>query len=177
MVPARVNYFWESEQGPGNDKAEPLEQCPQCPKLEYACAAWDPHFKKDVGSLERVQRKAARFCANDYHPTASVSNMLNDLGWATLRELRRTMSRLTILYKTSRGLIDVDVKNYLCPQTELRTRGNHNYKYRLDKATKDVYFYSFFPRTVRLWNSLPAELVESSSLSVFKSKLSDYLVN
>ena len=54
------------------------------------------------------------------------------------------MSRLTILYKMSRGLIDIDVNNYLRPHTELRTRGSHNYKYRLDKATKDVYFYSFF---------------------------------
>ena len=87
------------------------------------------------------------------------------------------MFRLTILYKMSRGLIDIDVNNYLLPHTELRTRGSHNYKYRLDKATKDVYFYSFFPRTIRLWNSLPAELVESCSLSTFKSKLLDYLVN
>ena len=133
------------------------------PKLEYACAAWDPHFKKDTTALERVQRKAARFCVKNYHPTASVSNMLNGLGWTTL-ELRRTMSRLTILYKMSRGLIDIDVNNYLRPHTELRTRGSHNYKYRLDKATKDVYFYSFFPRNIKLWNSLPAELVESCSL-------------
>ena len=25
------------------------------PKLEYGCAAWDPHFEKDVASLERIQ--------------------------------------------------------------------------------------------------------------------------
>jgi len=49
------------------------------PKMEYACATWDPHFKKDVASLEMAQRKAARFCANNYHPTASVTEMLYDL--------------------------------------------------------------------------------------------------
>ena len=58
------------------------------PKLEYACQAWDPHFKKDIASLERVQRKAARFCSNNYHRTASVTKMLSDLEWDSL-DLRR----------------------------------------------------------------------------------------
>ena len=31
------------------------------PKLEYASSAWDPYHQKDIDSLERVQRKAARF--------------------------------------------------------------------------------------------------------------------
>ena len=31
------------------------------PKLEYASTSWDPHYKKDISTLERVQRKAARF--------------------------------------------------------------------------------------------------------------------
>ena len=28
------------------------------PKLKYASASWDPHYKKDVYKLERAQRKA-----------------------------------------------------------------------------------------------------------------------
>ena len=51
------------------------------PKLEYGCEAWDPHFNKDISSLERVQRKAARFCLNNYQPTDSVTGMLRDFGW------------------------------------------------------------------------------------------------
>ena len=46
-----------------------------------------------------------------------------------------------------------------------------------DKATTNVYFYSFFPRTLRQWNSLPSDIVESSSLPQFQSKLSDHLNN
>ena len=99
-----------------------------CPKLEYVCAAWDPYLQKDIASLERVQRKAARFCSNNYHPTASVTDMLHELGWTTL-ELRRTMTRLALLYKMSRGQIDVDTETYLNPNTKLRTRASHQYKY------------------------------------------------
>ena len=53
------------------------------PKLEYASAAWDPFLKKDIGALERVQRKAARFCSQNNKRYESVTDMIKDLGWAT----------------------------------------------------------------------------------------------
>ena len=65
-------------------------------KLLYACAAWDPYFQKDIASLEKIQRKAVRFCSNNYHPTASVTEMLQDLGWTSL-ELTRTMTQVNLL--------------------------------------------------------------------------------
>lgn len=81
------------------------------------------------------------------------------------------MTRLNLLNKISSGQIDIDVNSYLQPQSEVRTRGSHRYMYRQDKATKNIYFYSFFSRTIRLWNKLPAEIVESNALAVFYSKL------
>ena len=82
-------------------------------------AAWDPYFQKDIVKLERIQRKAARFCTKNYHPIASVTEILHDLGWTSL-ELRRTMTRLTLLYKMTRRQIDIDVNTYLNPHTELK---------------------------------------------------------
>ena len=41
------------------------------PKLEYTSAAWDPFLKKDISALERVQRKTARFCSQNYNRYAS----------------------------------------------------------------------------------------------------------
>ena len=68
------------------------------PKLEYASASWDPHYKKDISTLERVQRKAAHFCLQNFNKTASVTDMLSDLKWDTL-ETRRKENRLTLMYK------------------------------------------------------------------------------
>ena len=31
------------------------------PLLEYACSVWDPHTQKNVQSIEKVQRRPARF--------------------------------------------------------------------------------------------------------------------
>ena len=43
-----------------------VNESPYCsivgPKLEYASTSWDLYYEKDVHTLERVQRKAARFC-------------------------------------------------------------------------------------------------------------------
>ena len=74
----------------------------------------------------------------------------------------------------SRGEIDIDTDSFLRPHAESRTRSSHSYRYRQGKATKNLYFYSFFPRTLRQWNNLPADIVESNSLSQFQSKLSDH---
>ena len=60
------------------------------PKLEYASASWDPHYKKDISTLERVQRKAARFCLQNFSKTASVTDMLSDLKWTQKQDERKT---------------------------------------------------------------------------------------
>ena len=147
------------------------------PKLEYGCEAWDPHFKKDISSLEHVQRKAARFCLNNYQPTASVTEMLSELGWSSL-ETRRTIARLNLMYKICHGNVDIDKNSYLCSSKicGTRTRSSHDYKFFNINATKDVYFYSFFPRTLRVWNKLPKDVVDSNSLEIFKTKISKYFI-
>ena len=99
--------------------------------------------------------------------------MLQDLGWTSL-ELRRTMTRLNLLYKVSRGHIDIDVNSYLQPNGKVRTRGSHRYRYRQDKEKRNIYFYSFFSRIIRVWNKFPAEIVESKALAVFNCKLFRY---
>ena len=77
------------------------------PKLEYGFEAWDPHSKRDTSSPERVQRKAARFCSNNYQPTHSVTGMLKDLRWFSL-ETKRTIARLNLMYKIFLTIVDID---------------------------------------------------------------------
>ena len=64
--------------------------------------------------------------------------------------------------RKSRWQIDIDINSYIQPHSEVRTRWSHRYRDRQDKAIKNIYFYSFFSRTIRLWNILPMEIVESN---------------
>ena len=143
------------------------------PKLEYASAAWDPYLKKDIAKVEKVQRKAARFCTGNYKQTASVTDMIKELDWETL-ELRRTKCRLNMMYKLSHKIVNFDTSKHLVFNSEKRTRGSHNFKYVLPKINKDVFKYSFFPRTIKDWNSLPSILVNTNSYESFKLKLEDF---
>ena len=127
------------------------------PKLAYARAAWGPFLKKDISALERVQRTAARFCSLNYDRYASVTDVIKDLMWATL-ETRRRLSRLMLLYKRTHGLIDIDTRKYLIQHSESRTRGSHQFKFRVSYANKHV-------------NCLPEAIVSSSSSETFRYRL------
>lgn len=80
------------------------------------------------------------------------------------------------MYKICHGNVYIDKNSYLCPSKicEARTRSSHNYKFLNIKATKNVYLYSFFPRTLRIWNKLARDIFESISLEPFKTKISKY---
>lgn len=45
------------------------------PKLEYACAIWDPAHSNLINSLESIQNRAARFILSNYSRHSSVTSM------------------------------------------------------------------------------------------------------
>ena len=54
------------------------------PQMEYCSAVWDPYEKGDTETLEKVQRRAARFVKGDYRQDASVTQMIKDLQSQTI---------------------------------------------------------------------------------------------
>ena len=79
-------------------------------QVEYCSCVWDPRpGVENNGSykIEWIQRRVARCCLHHYNNTSSVTNMLEDLGWGTLEQLRMD-SRLTALFKITRGLLSVN---------------------------------------------------------------------
>ena len=68
------------------------------PFVEYSSSVWSPYTKSNIARLEMVQRRAARWTLSEYYPYASVTQMLQSLGWRSL-EQRRSDSRLCLFYK------------------------------------------------------------------------------
>ncbi len=66
------------------------------PTVKYASAAWDAHTQWNIKKLEQTQRNAARYVNGDYELTSSVTTMLHELKWPTLKE-RRKQSRLALM--------------------------------------------------------------------------------
>ena len=103
----------------------------------------------------------------DFSRFSSVTNMLIDLNIPSL-EHRRQVSSITLLYKIVHNLIDISPVD-LIPVTS-NTRG-HDQRFHHIYARTNQYSNSFFPRSIRLWNSLPPDLIQQQSLQIFKYQL------
>ena len=141
------------------------------PHLEYAATAWDPHTKRETKKLEQVQRRAARFVTNNYSTYQSVTLLLGQLNWQPL-EIRRAMMRQTIMYRILNSSIAI-------PATYVtfgppRTRAPHPMKLQHIRVRIDIYRYSFFPRTIIQWNTLPQHIVMSPTIATFKLNIAGY---
>ena len=137
------------------------------PQLEYASAVWDPHSDVLTDKLEMVQRRAARWTLHHYARTTNVTALLSQLNWQTIEE-RRSVARLCLFYKIVNGLMAVPLPEYIQP-THRIFRYCHSMTFRQIHTGKDRYKYSFFPLAVVQWNALPANVVVSPSLEVFKA--------
>ena len=112
-----------------------------------------------------LQRKAARFVFNDFSRFSSVNNMLEHLGWDTL-EQRCNQLTLLMLYEVIQQLVEV-LHQYILAKTPASTRSGTN-KFIHLYSRIDSYKFSFFPRAIRLWNSLPNHVTQSASFDIFK---------
>ena len=119
-----------------------------CPLLEYSSSVWDPHTKTFVNKIEMVQRRAARFCHNDYKTIEKgcMSEMIGKLNLEPLN-IRRTNRRLTIFHKAINGHLPLPI-GHLQPVLR-RTRHLNSKAYNTIHTSKDCYTYSFFPRTIK----------------------------
>jgi hypothetical protein len=140
------------------------------PTLEYAGTVWEPHHQVHIRSLEGVQRRAARFVSGNFYDRTPgcVTAMINQLKWEPL-EYRRLTSRLVMFYKITHDLIDINAPSYLLPG-DARTRGAN--RYRQPATDKDIYKFSFFPRTTTDWNRLPETTTSANTIESFRMQLS-----
>ena len=131
------------------------------PQLEYCSTIWNPWQKTLSQKIESVQRSAARYVCNNYNYTSSVTSMLKALNWHTL-EYRRNHSSLMYFYKIRNVLVHVD-HHHLIP--------TRNLNYLIPHSNTQYHSNSYFPRTIRLWNSLPGTVQASPSLAIFATRL------
>ena len=65
---------------------------------------------------------------------------------------RRDTAKLVFMYKVLRQVVDVSVPDSYVTPASLNTRG-HQSRFMQLQTNVDSYKYSFYPSTIRLWNT------------------------
>ena len=141
------------------------------PTLEYCSAVWDPYTSDNRYKLEQINTRAARFITHNYTQTPGITSRLKKQRNMDLLETRRQRHRLTIMYKITNNLIDIQEQEYLQAAHTLITRNSHNKKFITYQTKVDTYKYSYFPRTICEWNRLPPDTINAPTLDTFTNKL------
>ena len=145
------------------------------PVLEYAACAWDPYEAQHINKLEAVQRRAARFATKQYRRRTHVKGLLERLEWRLLQE-RRLIARLAMFHKTVNQMAACVIPPCFPPSTP-SGRTSHDQQYSISHCRTDYYKFTFFPRTIRIWNLLPSDIVHLKDIDIFKTQLQDEFLN
>ena len=97
----------------------------------------------DIDALDRVQRRGARFVCANYRREASVTKMLEELGWESLQE-RRLHQRLSMMSHIVGGRVAIPAEEHLIASST-RTRSQNSIKFRHIGTKTLIYKNAFFP--------------------------------
>ena len=140
-------------------------------KLHYGNIIWDNCPKHLSDLVESVQYRAGKVVSGAIHRT-SHDLLYRELGWDRLEE-RRKKQRLKVLYKVIHGDAPVYLQQVLNAQygenNQYTLRNQHDIPHFRVRTSK--FLESFFPKTIREWNSLSNDIKLSPSLKTFASKL------
>ena len=149
----------------------PLYKAIVRPHLEYCIQASRPYRKKDIDTLERIQRRATKMIPE--LRDLSYEERLKECGLTTI-ETRRLRGDQIEVFKILNGYENIDRNMFFSLKKDSRTRG-HEVKLVKDQCRLDIRKHSFSQRTINEWNKLSTDCVTASSVNMFKNKVDTYL--
>lgn len=141
------------------------------PVLEYGAPAYFPETKGECYQLEKIQRRATRMIPNLRHTT--YLERCSALGLYTLEYRRTRMDLLTVFRIVGCGELPV-LRSIFQLSTITNTRG-HRFKLEKPRLQRVPQVRSLPARICSLWNNLPTEVVEATTLNEFKYRLDQHL--
>ena len=103
-----------------------------------------------------------------YGREVSITSLRHKLNWQTLQE-RRLSARVGMLGKIMHEEIAIPLPSYIKERNHSSRRNSSPYV--PVAANKDQFKYSFFPRTINAWNSLPNSISELQSGKLIKNAM------
>ena len=146
--------------------------------MDYASSVWTPHQVKYIHLIEGVQRRATKQLPGMSHLTY-YPDRLKKLKLPTL-SYRRISGDMIIVFKLLNGFKESEVGCELYRWNEnTRRHGNRGNSMKLfaTRSRLDIRKYNFNVRVVKIWNSLPDDIVCADSVNSFKIILDKFWIH
>lgn len=137
------------------------------PHLDYAAQFWSPYYRKDIDSLEAVQRRMTKMIQGLRN--LPYKDRLKHLSLHSL-ERRRARGDMIEVFKWVKEINKGSINQVLEISHQNRTRGN-GYKLEKRRFRTDIGRHWFSNRVVNDWNRLSQHVVSAETLSSFKKRL------
>ncbi|BHF62260.1 hypothetical protein SprV_0200524100 [Sparganum proliferum] len=138
------------------------------PHLEFAIQAWRPWTGKDVGILEKVQRRATKLVSGQWSLPYETRLANLNLFPLSYRQLRGDLIQAFRIVRDQGCCLASGDFFELATTTNLR---GHPLKLRVTGARLDTRKFFLSNRVVSAWNALPEDVVMSASVDTFKRRL------
>ena len=133
--------------------------------MGYCCHVWAGAPNCSLELLDKLQKRICRTVGPSL--AASIEPLAH----------RRNVASLSLFYRYYFGICSSELVQLVpLPYSPLPSV-LHDFSVTIPRCYKGVYVNSFFPRTARIWNSLPIECFPLTyDLSGFKSRINRYLL-
>ena len=143
------------------------------PHLEYGSPVWNPYKAGDVRLIEGVQKFALRICTKNWNESYET---LLDMCQLQSHEDQRIFIDMSTMFKIVHNMMCFP-SDIFCPHhTNLRVTRLTSIQAQAPQlyfqpifAHTNQFYYSFVPKCIRMWNSLPPSLITGSSTSYFRN--------
>ena len=140
------------------------------PVVEYGNAIWHPFLRKDIESVEKVQKRATKLV-----PELKDLTYIERLKRLKLPSLahRRRRGDMIQTFKIVKGLEDIPTERFFkfCKQSS--TRG-HSLKLEKPRCRTTTRQQHFSQRVINDWNSLPERVVAAKDVNAFKTRIDQH---
>ena len=156
--------------------------------FENCSVIWYPYTQTHLSKFDALQKRAVKWIKGQQFDSYSEERF-----FAVQKELKILPMKLkfyhnslTLFYKIINGLTKISLPDYITVSEAVNlryTRNSSSVIEGVDTTTYccsvvpncDSFRYSFFVRTVKLWNALPVGIRQCSCVSVFKVYLTTFL--
>ena len=141
------------------------------PIVEFGSTVWNTGYHSDLRLLERVQRAWTKQIAG--HELLSYRDRLLSLNLYSIKG-RLLRADLILMWKIFHHASTIQPVDLFSLEVRPGNRG-HLFKIRPDHIQTEQRRRFICNRCINVWNGLPADVVSSPSVAVFKRKLHEAL--